>query len=508
MIRSGRELTADLALSCDLAVVGTGAGGGMLIADAARAGLSVIAVEEGPHRTARDFNQREREMISALFQDQGARATRDGAVAVLQGRGVGGSTVHNTNLCKRIPDPILEHWAADRGLTSWRPSEIAADFAAVEERLHVSAIEPERVNRNNDALLRGMQALGWRGGILSHNRRGCVGSGFCELGCAFDAKENVLKVLLPEAIAHGATVWAECRAERVTVAGGRASGVEARVFADGKPGPRISLRARAVALAGSAVGSAALALASGLPDPGKLVGRNLHLHPGAAVAGLFDQPIEGWMGIPQSVECVEHIDWQPGSPRRVWIVPAFAHPIGFAAMLPGFGAAHMQKLRKYRYFAVLVAMLHDESAGRVTASAAGRPLIEYALGEPDARALAGGLSACARLLLAAGAREVLAPGGPVRTDAEALALAARPVRPFDPPLTAAHPMSTLPMAADPRRGVTDGDGRWHGLPGLYVADGSLFPTSIGGPPQIPIYTAGRRVARTILHDLNDAVSPR
>jgi choline dehydrogenase-like flavoprotein len=34
-----------------------------------------------------------------------------------------------------------------------------------------------------------------------------------------------------------------------------------------------------------------------------------------------------------------------------------------------------------------------------------------------------------------------------------------------------------------------------------VADGSVFPTSIGGPPQLTIYTVGRRVARTVCADL-------
>ncbi len=504
MIRSGRDLRSDGKIDCDLVVVGTGAGGGMLLADAARAGLKVVALEEGGHRTTRDFTMQERPMIEALYQDRGARTTDDGAVTVLQGRGVGGSTVHNTNLCKRTPDPILAHWAERFGLDGWRPERVADDFAAVEERLHVSAIEPERVNRNNDVLLRGMKQLGWRGGLLRHNRRGCAGSGFCELGCPFDAKENVLKALLPDALAAGAEVWADCRAERVLVENGRAVGVEARGLRDGVPGPRLTVRARAVALAGSAVGSAALALASGLPDPRKLVGANLHLHPGAAVAGLFPDAIEGWSGIPQSVECTEHIDFAPGSPRRVWIVPAFAHPIGAAAMLPGFGAAHMRRLRQYPRLAVLVAMLHDESAGRVTVSSAGRPKLSYSLGEADARALAGGIAACARLLLAAGAREVWSPLSTVdaiRDERGIAAAAAHPFRPLDPPLTATHPMGTLPMAADPARGVTDGDGRFHGVRGLYVADGSLFPTSIGGPPQITIYTVGRRAARTIAADL-------
>lgn len=504
MIHSGATLVRDTRLDCDLCVVGTGAGGGMLLRDAARAGLRVIALEEGGHHRPRDFNQRERAMLSLLFQDQASRQTDDGLVTVLQGRGVGGSTIHNTNLCKRAPERVLEEWAERFGLDGWRPEALRADFDAVEADLHVSDIDPGQVNRNNQLLLDGMQRLGWRGGVLRHNRRGCIGSGFCELGCRYDAKENVTKVLLPEALQHGAEVWADCRAERVLVEGGRAVGVVARALRDGAPGPTLTIRARAVALAGSAVGSAALALASALPDPHDLVGRNLHLHPGAAVAGVFDEPVEGWVGIPQSVECTEWIDWEPGSPRRTWITTVFAHPVGFAALIPGFGAAHMRLARRYPHYAVLVAMLHDESAGRVTVARSGRPRLAYQMNDGDARALVAGMKACGRLLLAAGAREVMVPlATPLlaRSERELAALDGHRVRVLDPALSAVHPMSTLPMAADPARGVTDGRGGWHGVRGLYVADGSLFPTSIGGPPQISIYAAGRRVARAVVEDL-------
>ena len=106
MILRGRDLASDQRLSADAVVIGTGAGGSIALrlASLARAGVDVIGLEEGGHHTPKDFNQRESEMIPMLFQEGGGRTTEDLAIRVLQGRGVGGSTIHNTNLCKRTPD--------------------------------------------------------------------------------------------------------------------------------------------------------------------------------------------------------------------------------------------------------------------------------------------------------------------------------------------------------------------------------------------------------------------
>ena len=436
-------------------------------------------------------------MLPLLFQDGGGRTTADGAITVLQGRGVGGSTVHNTNLCKRAPAPVLDGWRLD----GWRAAELAPHYEVVEHDLSVAPIEESRVNRNNAILRRGIEKLGWRGGILAHNRRGCVGSGFCELGCAFDAKQNALKVLIPAAVEAGARVIAECRAEQVLWKHGRASGVLARALdADGRPGPTVTVRARAVCLAGSAVGSAALALQSGLPNPSARVGRGLHLHPGAAVAGVFDEVVEGWNGIPQSWECTEKLSFDdaPANDDRSWIIAAFAHPIGLASSLPGFGAAHMRLMRLYPRLAVLAAMLHDRSEGRVTVSG-GRPVVEYALDAGDQRALLKGMTACAEILLAAGARQVMVPFAEPLTlssASELVRIAAHGYRPLDPLLTAVHPMGTLALGR-----VVDERGRWRGVDGVWVADGSLFPTSLGGPPQLSIYAAGHKVAGHIVEAL-------
>jgi choline dehydrogenase-like flavoprotein len=498
----GRELRRDLSLDVDAVVVGTGAGGSIALRELARAGLHAIALEEGAYSVPKDFDQREDEMIPRLFQDMGGRTTDDLAIRVLQGRGVGGSTVHNTNLCKRPPDAILEQWQKSHGVSGASPEDMAPAFAQIEADLSVTPMLAEWQNGNNLALHRGVTALGWKGGLLSHNRIGCQQSGFCELGCSYDAKQNALKVVLPEAIRAGADVYSDVEATRVLVEKGRAVGVSGVARdAAGKKVASVEVRARVVVLAGSAVGSAALALASGLPDPYERLGRGLRLHPGGVVAGHFDRAIDAAQGIPQSYECTELLSFEPGSDKRVWIIPAFAHPIGTAASLPGFGAAHMTAMRAYNRLAVLTAMVHDETSGRVTVTGEGRPVLSYAMTEGDREQLAKGLLACAKLLFAAGAREVTIPAvHPVRASSEAgLGDAlARLARPHAVPLTAVHPMGTLCMGDDPKTSVVSSRGEHHQVKGLFVADGSLFPTSIGVPPQISIYAFALHLAPHVI----------
>lgn len=501
-ILKGRDLRGDVTLDVDAVVIGTGAGGAIALRELARAGANVVGLEEGGHHTSSDFTQREEQMFPLLFQEMGGRATDDLAIRVLQGRGIGGSTVHNTNLCKRIPDEILLAWGARYGVEGVSPAEMRGDFERIEADLSVSEIPSALRNPNNEALRIGIEALGWKGGPLKHNRIGCQLSGFCELGCAYDAKQNALKVVVPQALEAGANVYADTRAEKITFEGDRVTGVEA-VFLDksGEPQGRLKLRARVVVLAASAVGSPALAIASGMPDPFAQTGRALRMHPGAVVAGRFDHVLASHYGIPQSYECTEHLSFEEGSDRRVWIVPAFAHPVGTASTLPGFGAAHMRQMRDYSRLAVLTAMVHDETEGRVTVSDDGLPSLHYELTESDRVQLAKGLVASARILFAAGAKEVVIPAiPPVRmtSEREVDALDTRFVRPHGVPLSAVHPMGTMRMGEDPKRSVVDSTGEHHQVRGLFVSDGSLFPTSIGGPPQIGIYAMALHLAPHVI----------
>ena len=473
----------------DVVIVGSGAGGSACADRLAAAGLDVLVLEMGEHETPDTFTQREEDMLPRLFQDAGGRTTADGAITVMQGKGVGGSTLHNLNLCKRVDDALLDEW--DQGCAGLA-ERLDRAYANVEQDLAVGPVH--QLNRNNQLFRDGVEALGWAGGPLQHNRVGCVGSGFCELGCAYDAKMNAARVYLPRAMQAGARVWSNVRVDRIRTRFGRARGVSGRT----REGHQVAVDADVVVLAASATGSPALALASGVPDPHRQIGAHLRMHPGGTVGALFDERVEAWKGIPQAWECTEHLDVVDPA-RRVWIVPVFGHPVTTAAMLPGLGAAHTQLMGKFANLAACTPMLHDHSEGRVIAAPDGRPILRYRLDEGDAAAMAEGLKAGARILLAAGARRAVLPMArpiEVTTRGQLDDLDLR-VRRLDPALAAVHPMGSMRMGDDARESACDGLGRVHGQRGLWVADGSLMPSSTGGPPQLTIYALGRLVGDAI-----------
>ncbi len=454
-------------LHADLCVVGSGPGGAAAAAMAAEAGLSTVILEAGELVPPSQMNQREEDMLPRLFWEAGARCTPDGRVRIHQGKGVGGSSLHNLNICKRLPVQLQRAWAEDRGLRRLTPERWAGLFSEVEAALGVAQVPDDRVNRHNALLDAARRRLGWAGGRLLHNRSGCKASGFCELGCSYDAKNNALKVFIPRAVAAGAKVLDRTHAVRVLRSGERATGVEAI----GPDGGRITVHAPRICLAASATGTPALLHRSGVPGPDGAVGDSLRIHPAAVVCADMGEEVRAWEGIPQSMEVTEF------EGRGVWLVPVFAHPMSFAVLCPGHGGPHRAVLERYDRLAAITAMVHDTGTGQVRPAGDTGLKITYEPAAADIAALKFGLERAVDLLREAGGTPL--DGGGLDE------------------LTAVHPVGTVPMGADPAAAAVGDDGAHHHLEGLWVSDGSLMPSAPGVPPQLTIYALGLHVGRAI-----------
>ena len=115
----------------------------------------------------------------------------------------------------------------------------------------------------------------------------------------------------------------------------------------------------------------------------------------------------------------------------------------------------------------------------------------------ESRASGARVMKAAEVLLAGGVKEVFAPvhGVGRHTSSGDLAadLADRAIRDFT--LYASHPMATCRMGTDPASSVVDPSGRAHRLPGLHIADASVFPTSLGVNPQLTTLAVSTQIGR-------------
>jgi cholesterol oxidase len=61
-----------------------------------------------------------------------------------------------------------------------------------------------------------------------------------------------------------------------------------------------------------------------------------------------------------------------------------------------------------------------------------------------------------------------------------------------------HPLGGCRLSDSPRDGVVSPEGEVHGYPGLYVADGSVIPSSIGFHPVMTISAVSERIAEAVV----------
>ena len=303
----------------DFVVVGTGAGGGPLIAGLAEGGFSVVGFDAGPYfRPLEDFASDEREQEKLYWTDE---RVVDGANPITMGgknsgKAVGGSTVHFAMVSLRFrPEWFKSRSALGYGADwplDWR--EMWDYYTKAEQALSISGPlnypwgpkrprYPYRAHELNGAaelLARGAEAMGlkWTPTPLAtvsapHGKSPpCVYRGFCRFGCSTNAKQSQLVTFIPRALAAGAEIRDLAMVGRIEMGtDGRATGVHYH-----REGRWRFQKARNVVVAGYAIETPRLLLASatddhpdGLANSSGLVGKNLMTQSNQAVFGVMER---------------------------------------------------------------------------------------------------------------------------------------------------------------------------------------------------------------------------
>lgn len=498
MILESSQVKRDLHEEVDVVVIGSGCGGATIAKELAAAGHSVLILERGGYYTTKrgDFDQRSDDMLARITGGRGLETSANGQLALMYGNCVGGASVHYWADSWRLPDDRAALYAR-LGVEGHESADLAPHFDRIERDLHVEPAPPHLYNRMNRLFDEGARSLGWHTEPVRQARRGCVRSGHCYQGCAFDAKQSQLVTHIPRALGAGARLFADCQVDAiVTNNRGRASGVRASFVdraANRTNGYRLEVRARAVVLAAGGFASAAIWLRSALPNGSGQVGENLQCNPCPFLHAIFPDAVEQWTNIPAATGTMDFrlARSEDGRYRGggYLLHPNQLQPEFLAATLPGFGLEHRKLMDVLPRMGGAVAWIDDEVPGSIEIDGNGRPIRRYSIAGIDELKTRDALKKQALLLLAAGATEVIVPnlrGTRIRDANEISVLEHIDLTDGAIVFGAPHPAGALRMGPDARTSVVDSRHEAHEVPGLFVADPSVFPLPPSVDPSLTI----------------------
>jgi glycine/D-amino acid oxidase-like deaminating enzyme len=457
----------------DTIVVGSGAAGAILAYRFAEADRRVLVVERGPHMDPRQFTDDEVEQYLKLYNEGALQLATNFSLQVLQGMCVGGGTTINNALCLHPPTQVLDSWDA----VERRDLEAAIDDVAA--WLGVSEIREETTSQAAQWFGQAVRALHLPGELelMKANITGhCLGTGYCNIGCAYGAKKAGLDVLLPEAQKRWQLdVIADLEVERIARDGDRAVGV----VADGH-----TIHADEIVIAAGPIGSSALLQRSSIG--GDAVGQDLHFNINSPLTADFAAEVDSFAGIQMS-----HAYLPPGNPPAYIVETWFNPPATQALAMPGWFDRHFNNMSRYRHMACSGVLVGTTTPGRVKDGK-----IEYTASAADRKSMIEGLKTASRIWLEAGATRVMPATFAWQeyrseADLKGLDLAVRETG--DLLMTSAHPQGGNALGT-----VVDEDFRVRGLKNLYLCDASVFPTSVHVNPQLTVMGMAQYAARRML----------
>lgn len=496
MIHTLSDIQKNVELSCDVCVVGSGAGGACAAKELAEMGLKVVLLEEGGHFNTKDYSTDD--MIAStvnLYRDAGSTIIFGKPnIMLVEGRNLGGSTTINGGICWRTPEKVMKRWQWEKGIHEFTPQKMEKYFTRVEKIIHASHTIPEAINRDSELLKLGAERLGYKvvANVRSQNK--CVGTNMCITGCPTGAKQSTLQSYIPLFLKAGGDVFTNFRVHKVVTNKGRAVGVNG-YFTDPLTKQKkfkMKVRSKIVVVACGAIQTPVLLLKSGISDKKKLLGKNLLIHPNIKVSAVFDEEVRAWNGVNNGYQITEFID------EGILMAVNFVPPGVLALAMPLEGTQMLRNLKEeFNHLVTGGALIEDTGSGRVYCGPFDTAIPTYKLNATDFSKAIRASALLAEVFFAAGAKKCYLPFRgfhEIRSVDEIRKIYQHHFHPTDLEMLTVHVMGTAQMGSRPQNSVVNAFGEFHNVKGLFVADASVLPTSIGVNPQVTIMAIASHTA--------------
>ncbi len=501
----------------DAIIIGLGASGSVVTEALSAAGWKVLALEEGPwYSPFRDYpDGRAKRMPTGITYEQGS--VRPSMVKC-----VGGSMLFYAGVFFRLHESDFATRTNAGCGTDWPISyrELEPFYDKVEIFSGASGSNknvfevprtpypnpPHPVARGAHLFAQGARKLGYHPSptpmsIISRPYRGrpaCTYCAKCGQGCMVGDKSSPEMTYIPAAVKNGADIRSGHKVLTIeTNAAGRATGV---VYKD-TDGVRQRANSDLVMLCGSALLNPSLlgrsrgpAHPDGLGAHSGMVGRNLLAHNNGRYMARFPEVVNGFMGISGGINVQDFYEGAPGEDFHrgytlyVSLLPS--PPAKFASWYlerEVWGEKLMDVMGSYNRMIRLAVVGEDQANpdNRVYPDPEAtdedgfpRPRVHYQRSANEFNMFEHAMDT---------SRSICRAGG--SDDWEFYHISNG----------SAHPLGTCRMGDDPDTSVVNRWGACHDVPGLYLCDGSLFPTSGAVNPALTIMALASRTADYLIN---------
>jgi|GEM_PF-2983005 len=535
----------------DVCIIGSGAGGATLAYYLAKAGYSVVVLEKGGYYPASELGRKEVYMLTRIqspmiFTPATGEYTR---VSLIAGQCYGGGTVASESVTWDFPEVVGRDWAK-LGLKSFdfdANPKLSEYQKELNKLLSVKPVEMHHHNRCNQVLAIGAEREGIRWKSSDRPVEFCFRCGNCTQGCHYGVKKDAANTFLTWSHKFKTEVYcgAEVTSLKVNYATEgdypyseklkKAQGAvkedilrelknqkksapakftvyakmrDAKANAPRKGEPdykNLTVHASNVILAAGPVGTSRILLKSRI-NPNGVVGKQFSTQPGSMNMALFPElEIRGWEGINDSTEihhyCYIFRDEPYYDPSRHGFLceSALSLPWGMCNILPGVGKEHLELMRDLNHWAGIEVILKSDSYGRITEDD-----IKFDISERDNEALLFATWVICRVFFRAGAKEICTglPGlilkSPNQLDeifryrypgAKRKGFMIKQAN-----LYSGHHFGGAIMGIERESSFADETGECHDIKGLWVGDGSSFPTTVGVNCAMSIMFVARKTA--------------
>ncbi|MCL4557594.1 MAG: GMC family oxidoreductase N-terminal domain-containing protein [Deltaproteobacteria bacterium] len=466
-------------------IIGSGFGGSIPALRLAQNGKKVLVLEQGQAHAEKDLKQSyDPKYLVTINQ---VVPSDDYAVLYQSGMTLGGGSVVFAGLMNRAPSEVFQ-FVDSSGYKVW-PDTVTRQamdpyYAMVEQMMSVRQATWDEVPKTGGTFARMMDTMGLTCDRANYPYVNCRQCGYCEAGCIYGAKQDLMHNYIPQAQAAGAEFRTGCIAMAIMPATGGYSVQYMDPYRGGT-----SVQGTVVILAAGAIGSAAILLKSRqyLPQLSPQVGQNFNNNGDLILA--FELP-DGWPSVEYykgraNAGVMTYAFWDE---YRITIHTGTGPPGIFSGMnvhrpgeLPwglGFKQWAKEIYRSKFIGGVVIGLVTGEGYVYLSNDS---PLVHFS---PVTRSYTDYTN------------RVVSVGNAIAQANNAILLQTR-TNGYE--YASAHQLSTVRIGDDPLRSPADPYGQVRGYQGLFVSDSGSIPGGTGVNPALTIAANAERITDYIVN---------